>query len=166
MPSSAWRMTLAMPRALEPEKFGKSTSPITSGWSGAAYRGWRRSMIVFPEELRDLIFGLFRRGAAVSNDGVKTQSFADYIYSLYVPTSLNVIRVSPSGVLASWRSIPAWFPSCRLLLRRQRHFVFQGRGGFHRDGATPHPSDRGAHLLLNEGMLGSRNRAGCGVLPP
>ena len=45
--------------------------------------------------LRDLIFGLFRRGAAVSNDGVKTQSFADYIYSLYVPTSLNVIRVSP-----------------------------------------------------------------------
>jgi flagellar motor switch protein FliM len=45
--------------------------------------------------LRDLIFNLFRRGAAVSNEGLVTQTFADYIYSLYVPTSLNVVRLTP-----------------------------------------------------------------------
>lgn len=45
--------------------------------------------------LRDLMFQLFRRGAAVSNEEVSTPSFADYIYSLYVPTSLNVVKVSP-----------------------------------------------------------------------
>lgn len=45
--------------------------------------------------LRDLIFSLFRRGAAVSNEGIITQTFADYIYSLYVPTALNVVRVAP-----------------------------------------------------------------------
>jgi flagellar motor switch protein FliM len=41
------------------------------------------------------MFQLFRRGAAVSNEEVSTPSFADYIYSLYVPTSLNVVKVSP-----------------------------------------------------------------------
>ena len=62
--------------------------------------------------LRDLIFGLFRRGAAVSNDGVKTQSFADYIYSLYVPTSLNVIRVfPPPGFRHCGDRSPLGFPS-------------------------------------------------------
>ena len=45
--------------------------------------------------LRDLMFQLFRRGAAVSNEEVSTPTFADYIYSLYVPTSLNVVKVSP-----------------------------------------------------------------------
>lgn len=45
--------------------------------------------------LRDIVFQLFRRGVAIDNQGVTTQSFADYIYSLYVPTALNVVRLSP-----------------------------------------------------------------------
>ena len=45
--------------------------------------------------IRDLMFQLFRRGASVSNEEVSTPTFADYIYSLYVPTSLNVVRVTP-----------------------------------------------------------------------
>lgn len=45
--------------------------------------------------IRDLMFQLFRRGASVSHEEVSTPTFADYIYSLYVPTSLNVVRVSP-----------------------------------------------------------------------
>jgi flagellar motor switch protein FliM len=53
--------------------------------------------------LRDIIFSLFRKTAGVEVEGVSHKSFADYIYGLYVPTALNVIRVLPLrgyGILA------------------------------------------------------------------
>ena len=52
-------------------------------------------MIVFPRGLRDLISDCSAAAPLSPTTGSKLRRFADYIYSLCVPTSLNVIRVSP-----------------------------------------------------------------------
>lgn len=53
--------------------------------------------------LREIIFSQFRRTVGVEIEGISRKSFADYIYGLYVPTALNVVRVVPLrgyGILA------------------------------------------------------------------
>ena len=41
------------------------------------------------------LFNMLRRSAEVSIGGVQVQKFGEYIQTLYVPTSLNMVRMQP-----------------------------------------------------------------------
>ena len=49
----------------------------------------------FARFLRTTIFNLLRRTAEISVGGVQTLKFSQYVHSLFLPTSLNLIRVRP-----------------------------------------------------------------------
>jgi flagellar motor switch protein FliM len=49
----------------------------------------------FARYLRTTIFSLLRRSAEISVGGVQTQKFSQYVHGLFLPTSLNLIRVRP-----------------------------------------------------------------------
>lgn len=49
----------------------------------------------FARFLRSTIFNLLRRSAEISVSGVQTIKFSQYVHSLFVPTSLNLVRVRP-----------------------------------------------------------------------
>ena len=49
----------------------------------------------FARHMRVSLFNLLRRSADVSIGGVQVQKFGEYMQMLYVPTSLNVVRVHP-----------------------------------------------------------------------
>jgi flagellar motor switch protein FliM len=49
----------------------------------------------FARFLRTTIFNLLRRSAEISVGGVQTVKFSQYVHGLFVPTSLNLVRVRP-----------------------------------------------------------------------
>ncbi len=49
----------------------------------------------FARNFRVSMFNLLRRQAEVAVNGVQMMKFAEYVHSLYVPTSLNMIKVEP-----------------------------------------------------------------------
>jgi len=49
----------------------------------------------FARNFRISLFNLLRRNAELSVSGVQMLKFAEYVHSLYVPTSLNLVRVKP-----------------------------------------------------------------------
>jgi len=49
----------------------------------------------FARYLRVGLFGLLRRSAEISIGGTHTTKFSEYIHSLFVPTSLNLVRIHP-----------------------------------------------------------------------
>lgn len=49
----------------------------------------------FARYLRVHLFTLLRRSAEISVVGTRLIKFADYVHALFVPTSLNLVRVSP-----------------------------------------------------------------------
>ena len=49
----------------------------------------------FARNFRISLFNLLRRNAELSVSGVQMLKFSEYVHSLYVPTSLNLVRVSP-----------------------------------------------------------------------
>lgn len=49
----------------------------------------------FARNLRVSMFNLLRRQAELAVGGVQMLKFAEYVHSLYVPTSLNLIKVKP-----------------------------------------------------------------------
>ncbi len=49
----------------------------------------------FARNLRVSMFNLLRRQAEIAVGGVQMMKFAEYVHSLYVPTSLNMIKVEP-----------------------------------------------------------------------
>ncbi len=49
----------------------------------------------FARYLRVHLFNLLRRSAEISVVGTRLTKFADYVHSLFVPTSLNLVRVVP-----------------------------------------------------------------------
>lgn len=49
----------------------------------------------FARYTRLSLFNLLRRAADVTVGGVQVMKYGDYIHTLYVPTSMNLIRVSP-----------------------------------------------------------------------
>ncbi|WP_133407621.1 flagellar motor switch protein FliM [Parashewanella tropica] len=49
----------------------------------------------FARHLRISMFNMMRRTAEVSINGVQMLKFGEYVHSLFVPTSLNMIRLSP-----------------------------------------------------------------------
>ena len=49
----------------------------------------------FARYFRISIFNMLRRSAEISIEGVQMSKFGDYIHSLYVPTSLSIVRIEP-----------------------------------------------------------------------
>jgi flagellar motor switch protein FliM len=49
----------------------------------------------FARYTRISMFNLLRRSADVAVGGVQVMKFGEYIHSLYVPTSLNMVKVKP-----------------------------------------------------------------------
>ncbi|OOG26197.1 flagellar motor switch protein FliM [Thioalkalivibrio denitrificans] len=49
----------------------------------------------FARHLRISLFNLLRRSAEISVGGVKMTKFSEYVHSLFVPTSLNMVKVKP-----------------------------------------------------------------------
>jgi flagellar motor switch protein FliM len=49
----------------------------------------------FARYLRTSLFNMLRRSADISVSGVQMLKFSEFVHSLFVPTSLNVTRVSP-----------------------------------------------------------------------
>lgn len=49
----------------------------------------------FARYLRVHLFNMLRRSSEISVIGTKVTKFSEYIHSLYVPTSLNLVRVTP-----------------------------------------------------------------------
>src|SRR5690625_7230333 len=49
----------------------------------------------FARYTRISLFNLLRRSAEVSAGGIQIQKFGEYMHTLYVPTSINMIRVRP-----------------------------------------------------------------------
>ena len=49
----------------------------------------------FARYMRIGLFELLRRSAEISVGGVRMMKFGEYVHSLYVPTSLNMVRVRP-----------------------------------------------------------------------
>lgn len=49
----------------------------------------------FARNLRISLFGMLRRAADISVSGVQMLKFSEFIHSLFVPTSLNIVKVAP-----------------------------------------------------------------------
>ncbi|MFC1355423.1 MAG: hypothetical protein G8D58_01695 [gamma proteobacterium symbiont of Phacoides pectinatus] len=49
----------------------------------------------FASYFRTSLFNMFRRSAEITVSGVQMLKFSEFVHSLYVPTSLNLIRVPP-----------------------------------------------------------------------
>lgn len=49
----------------------------------------------FARHMRVSLFNLLRRTAELSVEGVKMSKFSEYVHSLYVPTSLNMVKIKP-----------------------------------------------------------------------
>jgi len=49
----------------------------------------------FARHMRISLFNLLRRTSELSVRGVKMSKFSEYIHSLYVPTSLNMVKIKP-----------------------------------------------------------------------
>ena len=49
----------------------------------------------FARKLRVSLFNMLRRSAEISVGGVQMLKFSEYVHSLFVPTSMNIVRVKP-----------------------------------------------------------------------
>ena len=49
----------------------------------------------FARHFRNSLFGMLRRSADISVSGVQMLKFSEFVHSLFVPTSLNITRVTP-----------------------------------------------------------------------
>lgn len=49
----------------------------------------------FARQFRISVFNLLRRSAEISVSGVQMLKFSEYIHSMFVPTSLNIVKIKP-----------------------------------------------------------------------
>lgn len=49
----------------------------------------------FAREFRITLFNMLRRSAEISVNGVQMMKFSEYVHSLFVPTSLNLVKMHP-----------------------------------------------------------------------
>lgn len=78
----------------------------------------------FARHLRISLFNLLRRSTEITVGGVRLEKFGEYIHTLPVPTSLNMIRVKPL------RGTALFVMDARLVFTLVDHF-FGGGGRFH-----------------------------------
>ncbi len=99
----------------------------------------------FARHLRVSLFNLMRRSAEVSINGVQMIKFSEYIHSLFVPTSLNMVRVRPL------RGTALFTLEARLVFILVDNF-FGGDGRFHAkiEGREFTPTERRIIQILLE----------------
>jgi flagellar motor switch protein FliM len=49
----------------------------------------------FARLYRSSLYGILRRSAVISVGGIKTMKYGDYVHTLHVPTSLNMVKINP-----------------------------------------------------------------------
>jgi flagellar motor switch protein FliM len=49
----------------------------------------------FARSFRVSLFNMLRRSAEISVSGVQMVKFSEYIHSMFVPTSLNIVKIHP-----------------------------------------------------------------------
>ncbi|PVZ66717.1 flagellar motor switch protein FliM [Pelagibaculum spongiae] len=100
----------------------------------------------FSRFLRISLFNLLRRSPEISINGVQMLKFSEYVHSLYVPTSLNMVRMKPL------RGTALFTLEARLVFLLVDNF-FGGDGRFHAkiEGREFTPTEtRIVQLLLKE----------------
>ena len=62
----------------------------------------------FARLFRTSLFNMLRRTADLSVSGIQMQKFSEFVHSLFVPTSLNMVGCHPCGGRGFSLSIPSW----------------------------------------------------------
>ena len=65
----------------------------------------------FARYTRISMFNFLRRSADVASGGVQIMKFGEYIHTLYVPTSLNLVKMRRCAVPRSLFWTPSWYSS-------------------------------------------------------
>lgn len=65
----------------------------------------------FARYTRISMFNLLRRSADVAVGGVQVMKFGEYVHSLYVPTSLNLVKMKRCAAPRCSSSTPSWCSS-------------------------------------------------------
>ncbi|MEM9102086.1 MAG: flagellar motor switch protein FliM [Pseudomonadota bacterium] len=99
----------------------------------------------FARHMRVSLFNLMRRSAEVSINGVQMIKFGEYVHSLFVPTSLNMVRIRPL------RGTALFTMEARLVFILVDNF-FGGDGRFHAkiEGREFTPTERRIIQILLE----------------
>lgn len=72
----------------------------------------------FARYTRISMFNLLRRSADVAVGGVQVMKFGEYVHSLYVPTSLNLVKMARCAAPGCSFSTPSWCSSWWTTSRR------------------------------------------------
>lgn len=88
-----------LPQEEQPSESGQGCVPFDFSSQERIVRGRMPTLELvnerFARHLRISLFNMMRRTAEVSINGVKMIKFSEYIHSLFVPTSLNMVRFKP-----------------------------------------------------------------------
>ncbi len=114
----------------------------------------------FARYLRISLFNLMRRGADVAVNGVQMVKFSEYIHSLFVPTSLNMVRIRPL------RGTALFTMEAKLVFILVDNF-FGGDGRFHAkiEGREFTPTERRIIQIMLEQAFVDLKEAWAPVLP-
>ena len=111
----------------------------------------------FARHMRISLFNMMRRTAEVSINGVQMLKFGEYVHTLFVPTSLNMVRFRPSRGRRSspWRrgSSSSWW---RTSLAVMAATTPRSRGGNSPHRAAHHPDAAQAGVRGLQRMPGRR----------
>ena len=87
---------------VEPDQFddgGQGVKPFDFGSQERIVRGRMPTLELvderFARHMRISLFNMMRHSAEVTWIGVKMMKFGEYVQTLYVPTSLNMVRFRP-----------------------------------------------------------------------
>ena len=103
----------------------------------------------FARHMRISLFNMMRKSAEISVNGVQMIKFSEYVHSLFVPTSLNMVRIKPL------RGTSLFTFEAKLVFTLVDNF-FGGDGRYHAkiEGREFTPTERRiVHLLLNQIFL-------------
>lgn len=114
----------------------------------------------FARLLRISLFNLMRRSAEISVSGVKMSKFAEYVHSLYVPTSLNLVKIKPLRGTALFVVDP------KLVFILVDNF-FGGDGRYHAriEGREFTPTEQRVIMMMLEQAFGDLKKAWAPVMP-
>ena len=114
----------------------------------------------FARHLRISLFNLMRRSAEISVNGVQMIKFSEYIHSLFVPTSLNMVRIKPL------RGTALFTMEAKLVFILVDNF-FGGDGRFHAkiEGREFTPTERRIIQIMLEQAFVDLREAWSPVLP-
>ena len=111
----------------------------------------------FARHMRISLFNMMRRTAEVSINGVQMLKFGEYVHTLFVPTSLNMVRFRPLKGTALITM------EARLVFILVENF-FGGDGRYHAkiEGREFTPTERRIIQMLLAGIRGLQGRLGAG----